>query len=68
MCPVVVHGSVINLTVNTHDKLLSNKFITHIQPSTGFGSMGPSSGSRRRIKGIVYVKLIRKVIITSLIN
>jgi hypothetical protein len=24
--------------------IVSNTFITHIQPSTGFGSMGPSSG------------------------
>jgi hypothetical protein len=32
------------LTVNTYTKLVGYKFITLIQSSTGFGSMGPSSG------------------------
>jgi hypothetical protein len=32
------------LTANTSNKSVSNKFIAHIQHSTGFGSMGPSSG------------------------
>jgi hypothetical protein len=44
MCPVVIHGQITYLAVNIHKKLVSNKYITHIQPSTGFGSMGPSSG------------------------
>jgi hypothetical protein len=43
MCLVVVHGWITYLAVNTHNKLLSKNCITHIKPSTGFGSMRPSS-------------------------
>jgi hypothetical protein len=55
-CPVVVHSSVTYLTVNAHNKFLSNKFITHIQPSTGFGTMVPASG------GVFYIMSKRNCI------
>jgi hypothetical protein len=37
----VVYNRNTYLTINTHNESVSNKFITHIKPSTGIGSMGP---------------------------